>query len=183
MAEELNVEWLEESGYYFLDKEEILQWNRRIPQFSGNKKAEKRLQLYYNRVSEVWEQRWRTIIYWRATADFIEKRENSKVFHPWKVVLSIESAETQTDYLTIGISAEEKQCRALAHVTFQSQIWNKSLGVPVLWSEVEKSLPWKKIELINELQQEARKREDILWREGYEEGIRKNFSKNRIFFS
>lgn len=160
-----------EEGVLDLEEEGVLHWSLVLPEFSGTKKGEKRLQRYYQKVGVVWKKHWFSALYPLVSEAFQEEKHPL----PWSVSLEGEvidlSALFQGEICSISLTYVEKRGKARRNVRFFSDLWDCAQGVPLS----PRHFPPLKGRKIGEFRQKVseicEKREDFLLLSQYEEGL------------
>lgn len=183
----MEVTYREESENMMFEGEEVLQWTMTIPDFSGNKIGTKRLKRYYQKVEQLWRERWRTTFFWEACLSFLEQQEKKRIFTPWKGTLQIDCISlleaTGEPYLSISSTVEELRGKKQGKLCVYSDLWDVSQGSPL--SPGKKAEQWvgKKKEIKMKILQQAEKKEDFFFHTAYLEEIPQYFSMKNVYFT
>lgn len=174
---------IRESGQFFLEEEEVLSWNLDLPSFDVTKPAEKRLQQYYDKVAQSWKNHWSGEIYWLSAIDLVEKRENSRIFTPWRVSLVGESIEISNKLCSVGLLAKEKRGKSLENQSFSSDLWDISTGFPVSPRNLPPVLGKKKQDLLQTFILQGESRENFATVPEFKMAMNRHFSWKHIHFT
>lgn len=167
--------------------EEVLDWRMNIPYWEVPIKREKWLNFYYKKVEEVWEQRWTTETYWKASLDLQEKRELSRIFIPWTASLTGEVFPLATkgiamiqDY-TVVITVSERCGKQMPTLRLFSEQWQE--GIPQSKKKKLLELGWSKKRIIDKLTSIIRGKEDFLLLPHWEKRLIQYFSYDHSYIT
>lgn len=170
-----------------LEGETVLQWQATLPSFPPSKVEQKRLTPYYEKILECWEYRWNRKLYWSASIDLVEKRENLQLFYPWKASLVGECLDLQEifhkPYLSVSLTVEEQRGTSRKNCCFFSDMWDYQEGIPLSSAQLSRSHFGKSKEILKKIQDLAEKKEDFLLLPEYEHRIAQYFSPKQLHFT
>lgn len=176
-----NIVWREKQGELFLDDRVVLEWKMKMPEKFGVDWKEKRVQQYYQKVEDIWLERWRTLVYWRSCFDIVEKEENFANFIPWKAELTGEIAILSDELVSVGLTISEKRGSRVKTEIFFSDLWEK--GVPKGSKTLIPKEKWKTDEWIEKILESRAKCDDLSVYSDFPNCVRKNFSFKNLHWT
>lgn len=167
-----SVVYREETGNF--GTEEQLQWQVKLPLFTGSKKAVKRLERYYQRVETVWKKRWEEVILPQYSTEVPEGKAL------WALSLEGEFVELEDNICSVALTVVEKTRKKVKDIYFFADLWQD--GIPILEKQRSPFIGHKKKEIIDEIQRQAQEREYFFFLEDYLDQIKQYFSYENVYF-
>ncbi len=176
-----------EQKIWDLEGEEVFQWEIATAKLSKGKMEQKRIVPYYEKVVERWKYRWSRKVYWLSCLDLVEKRENSRVFFPWKATFSPELLYLEDvlgkPLLSVGLTVTEQRGKQLQQVCFFSDLWDYQEGIPLSPKHIAKEQWGTSKEIIQAIQKQGELREDFLFLPDYSKRIAQYFAPKQLYLT
>ena len=142
---ELAVEVKRREWEMKLEGEPVLHCVLTWPELTGTWKGIGAINRYYNRVIQIWKQRWEREVYLRACLDLADRRAQGRPFRSWQVQLTTQITRQEGDILSLIQDGTEQGGYDRPVTVRRGDTWSLTQGVPrTLASFFYKERRWKK---------------------------------------
>ncbi|MEG1857476.1 MAG: DUF3298 domain-containing protein [Pseudoflavonifractor sp.] len=116
------------------DGEPVLTLCLRLPKFSEETPALRRMERYYRALCQRWRTRWEDVLFPRACAALAAAREGSRPFRPWEATLDFTVTRSGGGVLSLYLDAREL-CGGGTLTVRQGDTWDLASGTPCVLAD------------------------------------------------
>ena len=155
---ELTVEVKDQEWELTLEGEPVLRCELTWPECIGTWQGLRDINRYYDRVVQVWRERWEREVYVQACLDLADRRAQGRPFRPWQAKLTTQITREGEGLLSLVQDAAEQAGYDRPVTVRRGDTWSLDSGVPrTLASFFSPNRRWKK-RLLAQVEEQAAQR-------------------------
>ena len=124
----LQIQWKTEQRVLTLERVPVLELTLSYPQAAGGGRGGARISRYYQKLAQIWQDRWGRETYWWACIDRVQKGAR---FAPWTARLEGSVRFQNEDLLSIRMDAREVRGDGRSLQVRTGDLWKLPEGVPL----------------------------------------------------